>query len=67
MQCSIADVDFKCPGSALGTCAVFMDEGVTVRNERGKCNFKNMRNPNKRDKKKSKVNPLKASKREGGK
>ena len=67
MLCSIANVEFNCPGATLGNCTVFLDEGVTVRNDRGKCNFKNLRNPNKRDKKKSKVNPLKASKREGGK
>ena len=66
MLCSIANVEFNCPGATLGNCTIFLDEGVTARNNRGKCNFKTMR-MTKKDTTKVKVNPLKASKRKGGK
>jgi len=55
----------NCIGADGPHCGVFLPQGVRIRNNRAKCNFKEMRMVNK-DTKKVKVNPLKASKRKGG-
>ncbi len=66
MMCSLANTEkdgYACPGSTEGNCDIFLPEGVDIRNKRGECNFKSMRNPKKVTGDKKKVNPLKASKR----
>ena len=55
----------KCIGANGPECGVFLPQGVRIRNNRVKCNFKEMRMTT-TDTNKRKVNPLKASKRKGG-
>jgi hypothetical protein len=54
---------FVCPKSNGPECEVFNRAGVRIRNTKGSCNFKNMRDPNKKNEQGKKVNPLKQSKR----
>ena len=65
--CRIALLGFVCPGvDAHQCCTVHHPEGIRIREARNVCFFKSMRIPAKmkEEKAKTKVNPLKQSKRD---